>query len=729
VSRRLLWAAVLGWGWAAAETPDECRALGRRGQLADARRCFTSLAFSPAPYHRAEGYWGLGWYQDANEQFKAAVAAAPKNAHYRVRWGRLFLDRSQPADAAKLFQEALAIDEKHAPALLGLALAASESFEEKAIEMARKALEADPKLVEARELLARLALEEGNQATAIEEADEALKLSGEALDAMAVRATVDWMNDRDGAGWMDRVLKRNPVYGEAYAIAGRLFVLNRRYEEGIRLYRKALELNPELWPARAELGINLMRLGEETEARRHLEQCYENGQRDNPTVNTLRLLDSYKNFQRLESPRTVLKLHKSEAELLKLYMEPELERALRTFEKKYQFRLDRPVQLEVYPDHEDFAVRTMGMPGLGALGVTFGYVVAMDSPSGRKPGHFHWASTLWHELSHVFVLTATRHRVPRWFTEGLAVHEETAVSPDWGDRMSPEVIRALKDKKLLPVAQLDRGFIRPSYPAQVVVSYYQAGKICDYINARWGFQKLLDMMHAFGARGTTPDVIEKHLGMKPEEFDKQFFAAIEKETAGTVHGYPEWSKRVRGLAELAREKNHDEVIREGLAIRDMYAEYVEAASVYEFLAEAYLEKDDKARAATELERYARIGGRSPATLKKLAGLQSDLGNKQAAAATLERLNYIYPVKDEELHRRLGDLRLDTGDQAGAVREYQAVLASKPLDPAASHYNLARALWSTRRAAEAEEQVLLALEAAPGFRPAQKLLLEMNSLKK
>ena len=100
-------------------------------------------------------------------------------------------------------------------------------------------------------------------------------------------------------------------------------------------------------------------------------------------------------------------------------------------------QLDRPVQVEVYPDHEDFAVRTMGMPGLGALGVTFGYIVAMDSPSGRKPGSFHWASTMWHEMSHVYVLAATKHRVPRWFTEGMAVHEETAASPEWGDRLDP----------------------------------------------------------------------------------------------------------------------------------------------------------------------------------------------------------------------------------------------------------------------------------------------------
>ncbi len=40
-------------------------------------------------------------------------------------------------------------------------------------------------------------------------------------------------------------------------------------------------------------------------------------------------------------------------------------------------------------------------------------------------------------MSHVYILTATNHRVPRWFTEGLAVHEETQASPEWGDRITP----------------------------------------------------------------------------------------------------------------------------------------------------------------------------------------------------------------------------------------------------------------------------------------------------
>src|SRR6202012_5967225 len=128
-----------------------------------------------------------------------------------------------------------------------------------------------------------------------------------------------------------------------------------------------------------------------------------------------------------------------ESEALYPYFHDVLTAAIEAYQTKYRVKLDGPVQVEVYPDHEDFAVRTLGMPGLGALGVTFGQVVAMDSPSGRKPGDFHWGETLWHEMSHVYILTATNHRVPRWFTEGLAVHEEGERSPEWGDRVTPEV--------------------------------------------------------------------------------------------------------------------------------------------------------------------------------------------------------------------------------------------------------------------------------------------------
>jgi hypothetical protein len=115
--------------------------------------------------------------------------------------------------------------------------------------------------------------------------------------------------------------------------------------------------------------------------------------------------------------------------LLRPYIEPELKRAMATYQKKYGVNPGK-VRLEVYPNHEDFVVRTLGLPGLGGLlGVTFGTVVAIDSPTAREPGDFSWADTMWHELCHVYVIYATHNLVPRWFSEGLAVHEEGVGEP------------------------------------------------------------------------------------------------------------------------------------------------------------------------------------------------------------------------------------------------------------------------------------------------------------
>jgi tetratricopeptide (TPR) repeat protein len=707
-----------------AATVNDCATLRHHGKLAEAKTCYTSLLDTSNPYVRAEGLWGLERFQDANDQFKLAVAQQPNDANVRVRWGRLFLERFNKAEADKLFHEALQIDEKNAAAYLGLALKESDGFSPKAVEYAGKAIALDPKLVEAQELLAYLALEDNDVDKATKEADKAIALSGEALDALAIRATIELLDDKPATAWSDRIFKINPVYGEAYATAGHFFVINRRYTEGIKLYRKALELNPRLWAARADLGVNLMRWGQDGEARQQLEQCYSNGYRSAEVANSLTLLDSYKNFVTFETNNTILKLHKKEAAVLRPYFESEMKRAIATYEKKYQMKLKGPVQVEVYPDHEDFAVRTMGMPGLGALGVTFGTVVAMDSPSGRPPGTFHWASTMWHELSHVYVLTATNHRVPRWFTEGLAVYEETATEPDWGDRLDPHVIEAIKAKKLLPVAKLDRGFVRPEYPNQVVISYYQAGQICAFIAEKWGYGKLLDMIHSFAALKTTPEVVQKDLGVAPEEFDKQFLAWLDTHTKTQVEHYAEWKKGVEEIIKALGAKNYDEVIAKGNAIRDWFPDYVEDHSVYEALATAYEAKDNSTAALAQLEKYSSVGGRNSASVKKLATLEEAAGHKDKAIAALKRLNFIYP-QDEELHRRLGDLLLAQNDVDGGIREFQVLVAMKPIDQAAAHYQLARALNMGKRNDEARDQVLLSLEAAPGYKPAQKLLLDLS----
>ncbi|MEQ1885714.1 MAG: tetratricopeptide repeat protein [Bryobacteraceae bacterium] len=700
-----------------------CARLKSKGD-AGATACYERLLRSSNPAAVAEAMWALNNFRGANDAFRAATKLREKDPAPLTRWGRMYLDHWQRADAADLFKDALKLNENYAPALVGMAILSSENFEADAVKFAEKALTADPKYLEAQEVIAQVHLEDNNPEKAAEAAKKALQMSEESLDAYAILGTIDLLNDKKDTPWFDRALKFNAKYGEAYATAAHFFIINRRYDEGIELYRKAIAVDPTLNHARSELGVNLMRLGQEDEARKQLEQSYNAGYQSPETVNSLRLLDSYKDYVTFTTPTTALRLHKKESALLRPYFQSEFDRALATYEKKYKFKLQKPVQIEVYPNHEDFAVRTMGMPGLGALGVTFGYMVAMDSPSGRKPGQWHWASTMWHELSHVYVLEMTNHRVPRWFTEGMAVHEETATSPDWGDRLDPGSIAAIKGKKLLPIAELDRGFIHPTGPEQVTVSYFQGGKICDFIAEKWGWEKLLAMIHDFGANMTTVAVIEKELQVKPEEFDKQFLAWLEPQTKKTVDGFDDWRKAIRGVAAVAKDKKWDEVIASAQVIRDVYPDYVEAGNAYEFLAQAYKAKGDKAKETAELERYSKVGGRDPELLKQLATLQTEQGRKKDAAATLERLNLIY-LEDDAAHVQLGNLYLDLKEGPGAVREYQAVLAGKPVDVAGAHYGLAQAFVLAKRTDDAREEVISALEAAPGFKPAQKLLLELS----
>ncbi len=714
-----------GWG----ATPENCSELRRHGKRVEAQACYEGLVRSTSAAVRAEGYWGIGQFDDANEQFRVALTAPDAGAAVRVRWGMLLHERFNDGDAMGLFKEALERDPKNAQAYLGMARVSAEGFDGKATANALKALSLDPKLYEAHELLAGLALENNDTEYAISETEGALLIAPDAMDAIAVRGAVDLLADRtaEADAWFAKMRAVNAGYGGGYVLVARQLERHYRYEDAMGYYRKAVEAEPKLWAAHSALGIDLMRTGQEEEPRRELELSYTNGYRDAATVNSLRLLDSYKNFVTFKDATTILRMRKEEADLLRPYFDAELHRAIATYQQKYKMTLPVPVQLEVYPDHEDFAVRTMGMPGLGALGVTFGEVVAMDSPSGRKPGEFNWGATLWHEMSHVYILTMTKHRVPRWFTEGLAVHEESVATgrPEWANRLTPDVLAAIRDKKLLPIEKLDKGFVVPEYPAQVIVSYYQAGSICDFIGSKYGEDKLLAMAKAYAEVKTTPEVLQSVLGLSAANFDTAYMDWLGKGAGKTAANFDAWRGRLKGLVEIAKSKDYDAVLKEGEAVRALYPEYVGEANPYEFMAEAWLAKGDKKAAVEALTSYERAGGESPATLKKLAALEEELGNGKAAAATLERILYIYPLRDEELHRRLGALWLAQGNFAGAIRENTAVVAMKPLDKAGAEFSLAQAYYAAGDKAKAEEQVLLALEAAPGFRPAQKLLLQLE----
>jgi len=87
------------------------------------------------------------------------------------------------------------------------------------------------------------------------------------------------------------------------------------------------------------------------------------------------------------------------------------------------------------------------------------------------------------------------------------------------------------------------------------------------------------------------------------------------------------------------------------------------------------------------------------------------------------VNLVDPL-DEAVHGELGDLLMADGRAAEALREYSVALALDPHDKATAYYRLATAHNALGDRAASQDQLLMALDVAPNYRPAQRLLLEL-----
>ena len=123
---------------------------------------------------------------------------------------------------------------------------------------------------------------------------------------MAIHAAVEILADRSPDEWLAKIMQVNPGLWRGLRAGGPSPGTQPPVQGRHRLLSQGNRADPQLWSARSQLGINLMRLGQEDEPRQQLEMCYDNGYRDAATVNSLRLLDSYKNFVTFKDDTTIL---------------------------------------------------------------------------------------------------------------------------------------------------------------------------------------------------------------------------------------------------------------------------------------------------------------------------------------------------------------------------------------------------------------------------------------
>lgn len=722
--------AVAAWG----QSVEKCRALEFTGGDS-AQSCYRELLVAVDPAVRAEAAWALDDFPAANAAFRAAVQADPQSAGLRARWGQLFLEAQSAAQAQDLFQEALEVDPSNLEAKLGMARVALGGFDARAEELANEVLAIAPDRHEARLILARLALEADDRDRAERELEGPLAAEEPRirLQAFALRAAMDHLADQVASPWEDRALALHPGYGTLHETIAHFYIITRRYREAIVQLERAVEADPTLWSAQATLGMNLLRVNRFQDGYDVLARAHDAFPYNREVVNALRLLDDVMAWPENVGNGLLLRVDPAESGALAGYVRDLSTDALDAFAERYDYRPEPPVVVELYRRHEDFAVRTSGLPGIGILGATFGRVVVMDGPSARGIADgFDWASGLWHEIAHVVTLGATDNRVARWFSEGVSVLEEWQTGPSrfrvdgappGRHAVPPDVIDAFREGMLLPVAKLDEGFIRPRYSGQVGVSYTQAGLVCEYVAATHGQDGLVRLLAAFADGRHGASAIETALTVSPEALDDAFAAYLDERFADIDTAA--FRLAVAEARDAAEAENWLTALDAAERAVAGYRHYVGGSSPYPLLAEAAERLGRRDRAVEALTTYWQAGGRLPGPLERLAEWHEDAGETDEALAVRRALALVAPLNGD-YRVALGDRLLAAGAAGDARREYLAYQALGPHDRADAHFRLATALFALDDLDAARREVLLALEIAPTYSDALKLLTEVTT---
>ncbi|MFB3853791.1 MAG: tetratricopeptide repeat protein [Vicinamibacterales bacterium] len=719
-------------------------------RVAEASPQGEGAATADAYLRAARAARALGEVEVANRLFRRASSARPGDPAIETAWGEMLAEKYQWGEASRSFQMALEKDPEWAPAHLGMATVLAAEDRPRAIAAASRALKIDPTLAAAHLFLAEAALDADEPGEARKAIDRALAINPHDPDAHALLAALAHLDGRkeDFDRAVAKVASVNARSGDAYRVAAAHAARAYRFDEAVALARKAVEIEPDDSEAHADLGMHLMRAGDEEKARASLERAWEEDRHYNVlTFNLLQLLDTLDKFESVQSGDAVVRMHPDEFAVLRHYAVPLVEKAVKDMGARYGLEPRGPILVEIFPKHDDFAVRTLGLPGLlGALGACFGRVVTLDSPRARPPGDFNWQATLWHEMAHVFSLQLSNQRVPRWLTEGISVYEEGRARPEWPREYEVQFASAYGAGKAMKLADLSGAFTRME---TVSLAYFQSYLAVEMLVERYGEGGLRRLLAAYGEGLNTDAALGKALkttlGEMQRDYDgrlrERFGALAEalKVPEGADIGGRERSPEEWKALAARFQRSYPVQLAAGAALaaagdrEAALAALERAASLVPLaagegnprgrlagLAEA---SGDKARAVAELKKLVAYDHTNIEAARRLARLAGETHDEEARLLALESIVTLDPF-DSSAHTGLGKIALARRDLPVALREFRAAVDSGPIDVVSARSDLAEAFFQAGQFDEARREVLAALEIAPTYARAQELLLKI-----
>jgi tetratricopeptide (TPR) repeat protein len=707
----------------------------------------------------------MRYHKDANRVLSEAAEAVQEEAEaiaVERAYGELFKDKYNWRDADKAFRRVLAVDPWDATAVVGMARidVASDHDIAKARQRLDALLKRNPQQLEALVARAEIALQDEDWPGARGFLDRAKKVRADWPRLLHVEGAWAKLAD-DKPAWQaaeKAVKKLNSGDGKLYLEAAIWLEQAHRYREVLELLKLALDREPDLSAAHAALGMGWARIGDDGKALEHLTQAWRGDPFDVRTANQLNVLYDgvLKQMVTLPGPKVDLRVHRRERKALERQLLPFLQKTLADLEERYGMQAEKPLTVEVFPATDQFSVRTVGLPQLGAHAVCFGHLITSRSP-GEKP--FNWKMVLRHELAHVFHIRMTDGRVPRWLTEGIAMMESAWADPRWQIRMDRRAYERWQRGELAKIDSFNLAFSQAKSMRQIVDAYYQSMLLAEFLSQTHGFDKLKALVagHVEGAQ--TADVVRKVLGVAPAEVDRQFEAWL-----GTRLGRYRSELGVN-VADLARElgvpaddgerddgdpdDNEPAAIAQpatATAVQGPKADSVRGALAGAVFA---LRRGDGPHAWTLLNSgVAQFGSRKldgEAERKDLCRLRALLlelaaGKGDKATAKAQELALAAETGCDSVKTRvlLHELAASDGDAAGAVGHLRAAWAMDPTDAglgqlwfdvvgkaAATPNNLWRLALSPKNdAAEVRAPLLWTLQVEPNDPRPPALLAEL-----
>jgi tetratricopeptide (TPR) repeat protein len=734
------------------------RDLGRRDDAAKLWQAIvadrSSRERTAASLHReGRALAALGQPRRASSAFQQAAAEAPGDPRIATSWAELFLEKHNAKEAAETFETALQADPTWVPALVGYAAALADDDPGAARASLDRALAIDDASIPARLWLAEQAMDGRRLADANVEIGRVLAVNPDQVDAISLQAAIAAIEDRtaDADQLANRVLALRPGSGAVYRVIGQQLAGHYRFEEAVAQLRKAAAIEPDDPRTQAALGMHLLRVGDEVAARAALDAAFKKDPFDVVTYNSLSMLDTLDNFQTISLDGLTLKLHPEEAPLMRDPVEQLARKALADLGKRYGGEVKGPILVEMFPKHDDFAVRTLGLPGMvGALGACFGRVVTLDSPRARlPPGSFNWQATLWHELAHVVTLQLSNQRVPRWLTEGASVFEERRADPSWGREGELDFLRAYAAGKAIPLASLNSAF---TDGRTIGLAYHQSSLLVEHLVDRFGDAGLKKLLAGYGRGESQEAALQSAFGVDLANLQASFDGFLEARFKGPRAALvpiedtppevdPADPKAVAALTAFAdaHPGQYDLQVAVGRLLiargaKEAARRVLERAaplvpqtmgdeSAQAILAGLAVERGDTAAA---LEGYADVLRESHTAIesaRKLMTLGRQASQPALARAGAERVLTLDPF-DATAHGEVGRAALAAGDIPAAIKALEQSLALKAADPVTQHTDLAEAYLRAGKPEETRKHAILALELAPRFERAQELLLQV-----